>query len=391
MHGLFLLICLFSDLFASVASFLLGIDHSLFLYGCCAFTFVYSIFMAFTTRNDFLPPNIFRIYAISIFFVFAILLSMFITELYYDISDKLFSGMILSFGSKGLVAPLLAMSWNKRNYIDSVVKWIVPFTFFTTVGSLFAIQQLGNQSYLYIEIGRQLMSYGGAISIGLLLFYLCYSSVGVAKSIAKLIAFVLIALNIVILVFGGGKGAFVLACLLFIVFFYAKLKKKIFVLLLTLFAGLTIGSSYLTNVISQSSGGKRILALFFSNSIEEISSGRNELYEKALNITMDRYFLGGGTGSVINDIGFYSHNIFLDILLDWGFIGLFFCIGLIVNVCRKSLLMQNDKNIFFLFLVFLTQFVLLLFSSSLYLNFGFWFSSFAILSYYKEGSLKYEK
>lgn len=316
---------------------------------------------------------------------------MFITELYYDISDKLFSGMILSFGSKGLVAPLLAMSWNKRNYVDSVIRWIVPFTFFTTIGSLFAIRQLGNQSYLYIEIGRQLMSYGGAISIGLLLFYLRYSSVGVAMSIAKLIAFVLIALNIFILFFGGGKGAFVLACLLFLVNFYARLKKKIFVLLLALFAGLIVGGSYLTNFISQSLGGKRILALFFSNSVEEISSGRNELYEKALSVARDRYFLGGGTGSVINDVGFYSHNIFLDILLDWGFIALILSLCLVFIVCRKSLFMQNDKNIFFLFLVFLTQFILLLFSSSLYLNFGIWFSSIAILSYYKKGSLTYEK
>ena len=98
----------------------------------------------------------------------------------------------------------------------------------------------------------------------------------------------------------------------------------------------------------------------------------------------DHYFLGNGTGSVLYDLDYFAPNMFLDILLDWGFVGFLFCAGIFFVVIKKSLLHLNDKKAFFLFTIFLMSFVKLMFSGSFYENFGIWFSTIAILGYENE-------
>lgn len=380
MHGLLILLCLFSESFAAILSYATGFDHSLLLRICCAFTFFYSVFVFLMVRNNPASPKTIHVFFVSFFIVCMVLLSMFVTELKYGYTQRFFDGMVLSFGSKVLVAPFFAMAWNKHNFYNSVVRWILPFTAFFTFFMLVAVFRLGNQAYMNLEIGYQILSYAASFSIGLLFIYMksnvqgglfCYTSKG--------LSIVLIILNIYILLSGGGKGAFVMVIALFFLNFYKQIKiRNLLILFVLFFIGL-INSSYISNLLAKNSGSGRILVLFSSSDISEISSGRNNIYNEALELIIDRCFLGNGTGSVLYDIGYYAHNMFLDILLDWGFIGLILCVLVLFQVCRKYFIMKNDEKVFFLFSIFLMSFIHLMFSGSFYTNLGIWFSVIAIL------------
>ena len=384
MHGLLILICIFCDAFASIISFALGTNLSITLYTISAFTFLYSLYLAFSTRYITASSKTMTVFWISLFFVLCVMLSMFVTKLYYDKPSKLFDSMILSFGSKCLMTPFFAIAWNKKDFFYSVVKWIIPYTSFATVCSMIAVIRLAGKSIMDFEIGRQLLSYGGAFSVGLLLFLLQYQNECVKESIKKYIVFILIIFNIYIVFAGGGKGAFVLTCLLFLLYFYSRIKAKVALLIVTFLGALKIFESFFIDIILQTPGGMRILTLFISDDLNQITTGRDRLYAKAVDVILDRCFLGGGPGSAIYDVGYFSHNIFLDILLDWGFIGCVFFLVVIVVVCRKSFALFENPNIRFLFTIFFCQFILLMFSGSFYSYFGFWFSIIAILGYSKE-------
>ena len=389
MNGLFILICLFSFNFSSVLSYATGLDNGLILRFCCVFTFLYSIFVCFKTASINISSKSMNVFWISLFFTTFVLISFFFTKLKYGYDDKVFEGTLLSFGSKCFVAPFFALAWIKRDYLESVIKSIVPYVTFVSFFQYLAVQKLGTSAYMHLEIGYQTLSYTAAFSIGLLLFFIeeylrtnKVASNGVQK-VFFFLSFLLIFLNIYILISGGGKGAFVLTILEFVFVFYSRLKKSGTILFLLLMVTLILIRDNLINMISTLSGGGRILSLFFSSDISEITSGRDNLYADAIQTILNSYCLGGGTGSVIYKIGYYAHNLFLDILIDWGWIGLVPVLFIIGFVIRKFWMWKSDRIIYFTFLLFMMSFVMLIFSGSFYCDFNIWFSTIAILGYEK--------
>lgn len=379
MHGLFLLICIFSESFAAILSFAFNIEQGLLLRVCCVFTFVYSICLAVLTRNEIISNKIRDSLGISFFVVSIVMLLMFIVDLIHDNQHPEFSGMMLSFGSKALVAPFLALAWCKHNFLDSILRWIIPFTLVYTLVMFSAVIQLGENPYIQLSIGYQTLSYASAFSIGLLFYYL--NNRKQSSLIGNVVALFLICVDLFILFSGGGKGAFVLVCILFVLNCYSRFRKMSLFLFLCVGLFLMVENRQFINILSRLSGGNRILTLFLSNDIQEITSGRDDIYRRAVDVIFDRNFLGRGPGSVLYDVGYYAHNMFLDILIDWGFIGFILSLWVIICVLRKYLVFRNNKNVAFLFIIFLMQFVLLMFSGSFYASFGIWFSVIAILMY----------
>ena len=379
MHGLFILICIFSDLFSEVLAYALDVDLGFLLRVSCIFVICFSIYLALLTINDFASNKTLNTFWVSLFVVLSILLLMYIFYIAHDFHHRLHSGMILSFGSKVFAAPFIALSWNKRNFIREILHWIIPFVCFFTFFLYLAVIRLGNNSYSELAIGYQSLSYAAAYSIGLLFFFI--KNYEIKKSWLKFFLLSLVIINLFVLFSGGGKGAFVLLCILLVCFFYTHLKKKITFLFMGFALFIAFEKQIAINFIGQFAGGNRILALFLSNDVDKITSGRNSLYEKGINTLLDRYFMGGGPGSVLYDVGFYSHNIFLDILIDWGFVFFSFCLLIIFIAVKKSFKNWNNESISFLFLIFLGQFIMLFFSGSFYESFGLWFSIIAILMY----------
>lgn len=379
MHGLFILICIYSDFFSMVLASALGIELSFLLRITCTFVFVYSIYLAFSTRCDFASNRTLNIFWLSLFVVLSILLSMYITYITHDFPHPLHSGMILSFGSKVIAATLVALSWNKRNFIKDVLHWIVPFVCLFTIFLYIAAIKIRNSFYSESVFNYQSLSYAAAYSIGLLFFFI-KNYKKECRWLAPLLL-MLVGTNVFILFTGGGKGAFVLFCILFFLFFYDVLKGKTFLLFGVVACFIFFEKQIVVNFIEQFTGGNRILVLFFSDDIGKITSGRDSLYIKAINILLDRCFLGSGPGSVLYDVGFFCHNIFLDILIDWGFMFFFVFLIIIFVVLRKCFMNSQKASMSFLLLVFLGQFIMSLFSGSFYYSFDLWFSIIAVLMY----------
>lgn len=388
MQGLLILICIFSDLFSTILAFALGIELGSLLRILSIFVFVFSIYLALLTRNDFASYKTSNTFWVSLLVILSILLSMYITYTSHDFHHPLHSGMILSFGSKVFAAAFIAFSWNKRNFIKDILHWIVPFVCFFTFFLYLAVIKIRNTSYSGLILNYQSLSYAAAYSIGLLFFFI--RNYNQKRNWLKPLLLLLVCTNVFILFSGGGKGAFVLFCVLFLLFFYNILKRKITLLLGVGFLFVFFEKQVIVNFIERFAGGNRILALFLSNDVETITSGRNFLYTKAINILQDRYFLGGGPGSVLYDVGFFSHNIFLDILVDWGFVFFFLTLFIIFIVLKKYFRNRHNASISFLFLIFLEQFIMLFFSGSLYYSFGLWFSIIAILMYENNDRVYYQ-
>ena len=385
MHGFLLLLCLFSDSFAVSVSFILNIDHGLFLRACCVFTFIYSIYLVVSTRNEIAAPKTMTIFFASFFIAVCVLISMFFTELKYGYTHKFFDSLVLSFGSKALVAPFFALAWNKHDFNESVKKWIPPFVVLLTLSMLFSIARMGNNSFQDLEIGYQLLSYTASFSIGLLFVFInSLAPNNFFNLIHKILAVILVLLNLFVLINGGGKGALVVVIVLFLCAFGKNLNIKWLLIAFSIILFFSLNFSSILNKLSMFSGGGRLISMLMSNDVSQVTSGRNYIYNNAVNLLFDHYFLGNGTGSVLYDLDYFAHNMFLDILLDWGFVGFLFCAGIFFVVIKKSLLHLNDKKAFFLFTIFLMSFVKLMFSGSFYENFGIWFSTIAILGYENE-------
>lgn len=121
-------------------------------------------------------------------------------------------------------------------------------------------------------------------------------------------------------------------------------------LLFVIFSGiffqlLELGLNWLANV----SGSRKILGLLamFQGDIMDASSGRDILYDRCIQLFNDNPF-GNGVGFWQNDPfmgGLYPHNIFLEIAVEFGVIGIFvLAIILILIIVR---LFRLERSSFF--------------------------------------------
>ena len=96
---------------------------------------------------------------------------------------------------------------------------------------------------------------------------------------------------------------------------------------------------------------------------------RNELRHRAISAFQESPIIGNGLGSIWWKLGFYSHNIVTDLLVESGIIGTFI-IGLIMIRCLIRIARDSRKNriSLFLFIVFLGAITEVTFS-------GYWLSA----------------
>lgn len=100
-------------------------------------------------------------------------------------------------------------------------------------------------------------------------------------------------------------------------------------------------------------------------------SGRFEIWENTWNMFLSKPFLGLGAGyfHAIHDS--YPHNIFLDILVTYGIIGMLI-IGILLSVSIYKLIKNSKNNKILGLMLFSLWFPKLLFSSSFIWDMGFW-------------------
>lgn len=192
----------------------------------------------------------------------------------------------------------------------------------------------------------------------------------------KVMKVLTLILGIFVLIFSGTRGALVaLLCsiILYMIFVMKKSKKKVAILFLVVIALLFIFLFYeqmfgfLSDLLKSLGIESRLIELIKSSSLAT-SNERLDIYKKVSgNFTMTGSGLFGDRILLRDNANVYSHNLFIEIVYDYGFIfGSIFSILLLFVIIKafiKSSLYEKK-----LFLVLLPcGFIKLLFSGS-YLN-----------------------
>lgn len=198
-----------------------------------------------------------------------------------------------------------------------------PYTY-STSGGVLTDYGLNYQNISYIA------SYASNFSLYCLLFFdkndKVIDSLILKTKIKNSIFLILFFLDFFVVISSGGRGGFITFIGSNVLIFLLMLKtRKIrfnrivrygFGLLL-LFLILTLLFNYASVSKTGVHGFNRIMGFFLYGS----TSGRDSIYVNAFNSFLESPFWGHGFGSVFYEIGFYSHNLFLDLLIETGCLG----------------------------------------------------------------------
>lgn len=391
MEGLFVLIAIFNYSFGVIISYLTGWNQSLILRSLAVFTLVFSIYEYISiARKKRLKAKSSKVFKRMLVLYAAILIGMVFTVLVNGYVASMMSTYILSFGTRVLAGIFLGCVVLNKNLVQKVDKWIEPFCIFYT-GVLFFIARgnIGGGLFAY-GIDRQILSYAGAYSLVLLLYY-NFNFDRIDKfyifgfQITKVVNYAIIVLNIYIVFAGGGRGAFILIVIVYLYYLmnlFANNNRRSFGIGLAL---LIIGvsaffvASFTTSV---SSGFNHIINTFINMFTDRSSQERIDLWLRAIEIAKDGLFLGGGAGSTAYNLGFYAHNMFIDIIVEYGILGVIASLIIIINVVKKVFRYSvKSITIEFSMIVFLCGFIMLMFSGSWYSEAALWISVTSILGF----------
>ncbi|MGV3073735.1 O-antigen ligase family protein [Clostridium baratii] len=129
--------------------------------------------------------------------------------------------------------------------------------------------------------------------------------------------------------------------------------------------------SYILQKNNMSSYSINTMLAYFEDGNNISLNSRVGLWDSAFNMFKKNPILGNGVGSFKELYDIYTHNIFLDVLVFYGIIGLIILIILLINS-----LLKIKKSSYYFKITFIIFFVLwcptLLVSSSFYSNYGFW-------------------
>ena len=127
---------------------------------------------------------------------------------------------------------------------------------------------------------------------------------------------------------------------------------------------------------------ERITSLFDHGGINtSASSGRDEIWKDAWVLISERPILGYGLFSYLSHIN-WPHNIFLEVLLQGGFVLFLVLITiLLLSLGKYSRMIRKDKSQMWLVPLIIYVFTQLLFSGSYMFETYFWFSLSYIYNY----------
>lgn len=181
------------------------------------------------------------------------------------------------------------------------------------------------------------------------------------KSISlNILVFLMVMLSIPMFILGASRGAFIACILGFIyIWFFSELKSKILSMIIV---PIFICVIYLITIKT----GNNAFDRFFNikNDVESNSSSasRLELWYRAWEYFKDSPLYGG----YLEVDGNYPHNIFFEIAMNTGLIGLLLFFVPFTYFCIYILIIKNIKGGYFIPLLFILGFSMHLFSGALY-------------------------
>ena len=381
------LIIIFQYQFGSSISFLFGFNQSLTLRVIAVLGVLFSIFEFFINRNNILSFKQRKNKKIIITVFSFVGLNLLFTALINGWDNHFMQSYILSMFSTGLSGLLLGVSMSSKFDIIKYKKWTILFCLIMIIPLIVnAVNNSGVGLVSQKGMDTQTLSYAAMNIITLLLFINLdgedINQKSILNVLTKILCWVMIGVSVFLIFSGGGRGAFVTVIILFAFYLLKLLKEKNYKAICLSFFGVLLlfgVLSFLNRRIDIVSGITRITNLFTSFADDASANDRINLYNSAFSVSSNRYFIGGGAGSTAYDLGFYSHNLFVDVLVDFGLIGVAIFIAFIIRILLRYVTTKDkDRRTRFCFLLFITAIIPLLFSKSWLYDTQFWFSASAL-------------
>ena len=203
-------------------------------------------------------------------------------------------------------------------------------------------------------------------------YYVFYSSARYKSKyrILRLLVFFAMLFFAAVCMLSGGRGAmvFIIVVSAYIVYSLNKTKRmsRIQLLIAIIAIGLIFAYIFTTLDISNSLGYNRVI-----NNLT-IDEERDELSAKALYSIKNSIIIGHGLGSVWWEVGFYTHNMFSDLLVETGIFGTCIVGCVLWRMTYRLLKMSYNNNSFF-FVLFMYFRILLTTMLS-----GYWFGAYQL-------------
>ena len=321
-----------------------------------------------------------RIYIGGLLLCAIIILLYFSTRCFYDEVNNRYTSYFLSMGVRFIPAVLTGMYMLSHDDIMKKVEYaLLPFILLYTI-TLASVAFTANigvniaQTFNTDFLNYQSISYYSIFAFG----FNMYLIVQCSNSYTRYRRYILIALailQVIITIMAGGRGAFVLGCV-FTLYFALKhitLSKLISYILIGLAVLLTINAILSDNEIFKM-GFERIFN-FFGNTEAIGTDNRWIRWNLAWNAFTKSPVFGHGLGSVFYEVGFYSHNIFTDMLCEGGVVLFLIFIFVLMKFIRASqILITEDYRNEIIVIVFLCSFVMNSFSGYYLSDTGIWLS-----------------
>lgn len=257
----------------------------------------------------------------------------------------------------------------------------------------------GYWTYTQFDVVRQSSS-NMSWSYGVLMA-ICFIAIYLLKEKKKWTLIPIVAGTVGILVYGS-RGTLIglLLGVLFIILFYndGKMRLRNYVILfLGIGAGIfllsDIGLTIISNALQNAGLNSRFIDSLMNlslSSFKETSNGRWLIWTTVVDLILSGPFYGYGVfgeRNAVYNIGMrwgYSHNIFLEILVSFGwFIGLMIIIVMVVAIVRFFVKVKN-KNEKLLFIIFLALSFELLMSNTMWLHSAPWALMALYVNHFKE-------
>lgn len=347
-------------------------------------TFVVSMFLCI---HDIMHRQMWMKTRRVYFFSIAACCLYFITQFFYSQDpSRNYQTSLLSLGAVSIPAAIVGTHFARHEYMRYVDK-LLPF-FIVILGSIIGtVGMVAAQAHEIIRqtdeggLDYQVISYYMAILYAFSAYYVFFSTARRNKSfyIMKWVMLFLMVFFATMCVMGGGRGAMVFLVLvtLFIVYKLISINKahRTRFLLYIFIIGFIF--AYIASVagVWESDGFNRV-ATNIAHDDE-----RTRLVSIAFKSFFDSPLFGHGLGSVWYEVGYYSHNIGLDLLVETGIVGTIIGVVIIfVMIKRMMKLCSFDKSFIFLMIIFIESLIQGSFSGywlntpTLWLVFGMVFS-----------------
>lgn len=326
---------------------------------------------------------------VSLIILIVILGMMAFTGVYYKDFGGEFLSALLSYASLSMAAFLLGFVFIEKNDFTTLRK-VLPFfilmlTFVSTEAVIKTLKSWDGLVHAETinDINYQNCTYYAAYALGLNLYQLTSlheTNSGINKKTAiiagRILLVILLPVQLFTVLCGGGRGGFLLAVGMLLYFALVILRDNrrkagyttvIMVMVLIVAAALIAYFSVQGDTIR---GFSRITKFLSSPK----DNDRNKQYVEAIEYFLSSPIIGNGIGSVWFTLGFYSHDIFTDLLCEGGVLwtGTFVLIMIWYTMKEVHMILENKAYRFGL-IIFLFAFVMLLFSGYYLTEPMFWF------------------